>query len=99
MDRTPEEDEDELPGGDGSPPMDFVTFVLSMSTSCMVALGEIAGPDGEAGADLALARQTIEILELLEERTRGNLSGEEEKILAHVLPDLRQRFRAKHAAG
>ena len=99
MDRAPEEDDEELPGGDGSPPMDFITFVLSMSTSCMVALGEIAGPDGEGETDLALARQTIEILDLLEDRTRGNLTGEEEKVLGHVLVDLRQRFRAKHAAG
>lgn len=89
------DDEDELPGGDGAPAIDFATFVLSMSTSCMIALGEIAGPDGNVASDLPLARQTIEILDMLEDRTKGNLTGEEEKILTHVLEDLRRRYRAK----
>ena len=61
----------------------------------MIALGEIAGPDGNVGSDLPLARQTIEILDMLEDRTRGNLTGEEEKIHTHALDDLRRRYRAK----
>lgn len=80
-----------LPGGDGAPAIDFVTFVLSLSSTCMVQLGEITGPDG-ATADLAGARQTVEILELLEEKTRGNLAGEEERVLDHVIEDLRHRY-------
>jgi hypothetical protein len=80
-----------LPGGDGTPPIDFTTFVLSMSSTAMIQLGEIEGPDGPA-ADLSMARHTIEILELLDDKTRGNLGGDEERVLHHVLDDLRTRY-------
>lgn len=79
---------------DAIPPIDFNTFVLSMSTACMAQLGEVAGPDG-AALDLAMAKQTIEILEMLEEKTRGNLSGEEERILTQVLSDLHDAYDRK----
>ncbi len=88
-----------LPGGEGETPIDFATFVLSMSASCMIQLGEIAAPDGETSTDLTMARHTIEILTVLEQKTRGNLSGEEEKVLLHVLEDLRARYVAKHRAA
>jgi hypothetical protein len=76
------------------PPIDFTTFVLSMSTACMACLGDIAGPDGTQ-ADLAMAKQTIEILEMIESKTHGNLSGEEERILTQVLSDLREAYERK----
>ncbi len=79
---------------DEYPPIDFNTFVLSMSTACMAHLGEVEG----AGADpvnLPMAKQTIEILEMLEEKTAGNLSGEEERILGQVLGELRDAYDAK----
>ena len=88
-------DEAELPGGDGAPPIDFTTFVLSMSTSAMIQLGELASPDGHAHEDLAMAKNTIEILQVLEDKTRGNLSGEEERVLHHVVDDLRARYVKK----
>lgn len=84
-----------LPGGDGTPGIDFVTFVLSMSSTAMIQLGEIEGPEGPA-PDLAMARHTIEILQILDEKTSGNLSGEEEQVLHHVIDDLRARYLAKH---
>ena len=80
-------------GGDGTPPIDFATFVLSLSATCMIQLGEIESPDAEA--DLVGARNTIEILQVLDGKTRGNLSGEEERVLGHVLADLRSRYLAK----
>jgi hypothetical protein len=79
--------------GDGTPPIDFATFVLSLSATCMIQLGEIESPDAEA--DLVGARHTIEILQVLDGKTRGNLSGEEERVLGHVLADLRSRYLAK----
>lgn len=79
------------------PPIDFNTFVLSMSTACMSHLGEIASPDGR-GDDLAMAQQTIEILEMLEEKTRGNLTGEEERLLTQVLSDLHDALDRKGGA-
>jgi hypothetical protein len=83
-------------GGDDEaiPPIDFNTFVLSMSTACMAQLGEMSGPEG-ALVDLAMAKQTIEILEMLESKTRGNLTGEEERILTQVLSDLREAYERK----
>lgn len=97
-----EDDLAPLPGGDGAPPIDFATFVLSLSATCMIQLGEIEGPDAAGGAgalDLVGARNTIEILQTLDRKTRGNLSGEEERVLGHVLGDLRQRYLAKLAAA
>jgi hypothetical protein len=78
------------------PPIDFNTFVLSMSTACMACLGEVEGPrDTGAGVDLPMAKQTIEILEMLEEKTQGNLTGEEERLLTQVLSDLREAYEQK----
>lgn len=84
-----------LPGGDGTPAIDFATFVLSLSATCMIQLGEIEGPEGVGGVDLAAARHTIEILQVLDRKTRGNLAGDEERVLGHVLGDLRRRYLAK----
>lgn len=75
------------------PPIDFTTFVLSLSTACMTHLGEVEG--GGDGVNLPMAQQTIEILELLEAKTTGNLTGEEERILEQVLADLREAYAAK----
>jgi hypothetical protein len=82
-----EADADELPR------IDFATFVVSLSHGGMMHLGDIAEPGGAVTEpDLVLARQTIDILEMLEEKTRGNLTGEEERMLSHALGELRQRF-------
>lgn len=81
-----------LPGGDDAPPIDFTTFILSMSTSGMIQLGEIADPDGRTTLDFDGARHTIEILQLLDRKTEGRLTGEEDRMLAHVIEDLRARY-------
>ncbi len=80
--------------GDGDlPHLDFATFVVSLSHSALVHLGDAADPSGaESAPNLELARQTIDVLGLLEEKTRGNLTGEEERILSLSLYDLRLRF-------
>lgn len=93
-----DDDDGPLPGGEGEAPIDFTTFVLSLSTSCMIQLGEIADPDGGTSTDLDQARQTIEILQMLDEKTEGRLTGEEDRMLSHVITDLRRLYRAKHAA-
>jgi len=79
---------------DGSiPEVDFVTFVVSLSTNALVSLGLLPRPDtGEKKCDLPLARQTIDILALLQQKTKGNLTGEEERILDTVLYDLRMTY-------
>jgi len=81
-------------GGDGAlPHVDFATFILSLSHSVLMHLGE--APDPETGVlerNLPLARQTIDLITMLEEKTRGNLVGDEERLIAQILFDLRMRF-------
>jgi len=76
-----------------APSIDFNTFVLSLSTSALMCLGKL--PDAEdATVNLAHAKQSIDCIALLEEKTRGNLTGEEERLISEVLYDLRLRFVA-----
>jgi len=77
-------------------PLDFGTFVLSIGSSALVHLGEIQHPDTEqARENLLLARQTIDLLAMLEEKTRGNLTDEEVRFLGDLLSDLRLKFVEK----
>lgn len=86
------ESNDELEDQD-APAIDFNTFVLSLSASVLISLGvEVDGV--KAPPDLAVARHTIDCLLLLERKTAGNLTGEEERLLGHVLDDLRAKLRA-----
>jgi hypothetical protein len=77
-------------------PIDFNTFVLSLSASAAMHLGLAPNPmTGQAEVSLPLARQTIDLLTLLESKTEGNLTGEEERLLAQVLYDLRMQYVAR----
>lgn len=75
-------------------PIDFYTFVLSLASSAFVHLGDAPHPEtGEpAPANLPLAKQAIDILAMLRDKTRGNLTSEEERFLENLLTDLRFRF-------
>lgn len=85
-------DPDEV-AGDGIPGIDFVTFVLSLSHSAYLHLGDAPNPlSGKVERNLTMARQTIDLLGLLEQKTQGNLTGEEERVLEQVLYELRLRF-------
>ena len=76
--------------------VDFGTFVLSLGSSALVHLGEINHPDtDQASENLLLARQTIDLLAMLEEKTQGNLTGEETRFLSDLLADLRLKFVEK----
>ena len=75
------------------PQIDFATFVLSLSHSALMHLGEVPHPDTDKVVrDLPLAKQNIDLLNLLEEKTKGNLTGDEERLLHQVLFDLRMRY-------
>jgi hypothetical protein len=76
------------------PRIDFSTFVLSLAASAMVQLGMAPGPEGETREtpDLALARQAIDTLEMLQDKTRGNLDADEERLLQSVLYEVRMSF-------
>ncbi len=80
-------------------PVNFSSFLVSLASSAMVHLGETPDPTGgKAGLDLVLARNTIDLLGLLKEKTKGNLDPEEGKLLDALLFDLRTRFVAKTKA-
>jgi hypothetical protein len=75
------------------PEITFPNFVISLSTSALIQLGEIEDPTvGKAEKNLPLAKQTIDIIGMLKEKTKGNLSGDEEKLIDYVLYDLRMRY-------
>lgn len=82
------------PAGDHAlPALDFPTFILSLSHSALVHLGDAPDPStGTHEVNLHLARQVIDTVALLQEKTRGNLTGAEERVVDQVLYDLRMRF-------
>lgn len=72
------------------PEINFPTFIMSLNASALVHLGVLDNPaTGKKENNLALAKQTIDILCMLEEKTRGNLSKDEESMLKNILYDLR----------
>lgn len=83
----------ETKGADDLPAIDLSTFVLSLSHSALVHLGEAPDPTGGGTqVSLPLARQTIDLLSLLQEKTKGNLNGSEEQMMDQVLFELRMRY-------
>jgi len=72
------------------PEINFAAFIFSLNTSVLVHLGIIDDPaSGKKVKNLTLAKQTIDILGMLEEKTRGNLTKDEKSMLKHILYDLR----------
>ena len=72
------------------PEINFATFVASLNASVLLHLGAIEDPSsGTKNKDLPMAKQTIDILSMLQEKTAGNLSEEEENLLKNILYDLR----------
>lgn len=75
------------------PLIDLPTFILSLSHSALMHLGEAPSPeDGRIERNLPLAKQNLDLLLLLEEKTRGNLTGDEERLLSQVIFDVRMRY-------
>jgi uncharacterized protein DUF1844 len=88
-----------MPDDPKRPRLDFNAFVLSLGSSALIHLGE--APDPVSGKtqdpDLPLAQQSIDLLALLQEKTRGNLTEEEARFLDTLLYDLRVRYVAASA--
>jgi Domain of unknown function (DUF1844) len=76
------------------PPLTFAAFVFSLASSAAIHFGDLPDPvtGSKAEPNLEGAAQMIEILTLLEEKTRGNLTAEERQLLEQVLYELRMRF-------
>ncbi len=76
------------------PELSFTAFVVSLATTAAIHFGDLADPEsGQRGApNLDGVKQMIDILSLLEQKTRGNLTAEERQVLEQVLYELRMRF-------
>lgn len=71
----------------------FSTFILSLSTSALVNLGELPDPlNNEKDVNLPLAKQTIGLIEMLMEKTKGNLTEDENRLIEGILYDLRLKY-------
>ncbi len=78
------------------PPIDFPSYLLSYYTQGLVLLGEVPNPyTNKKEEDVEAARHTIDILTMLEQKTKGNLTKEEQQLLETVLYELRMKFMAK----
>jgi len=80
-------------GAQQLPLLDFSSFILSLSSSAMIHFGEIPDPmSGRKQKNLAAARQTIDIIGMLQEKTRGNLEEHEQRLVDNVLYELKMRY-------
>ena len=78
------------PRGGPLPKIDFSTFVFSLNSSALVHMGLLEEPSTQTRMqNLPLAKQTIDILAMLEEKSRGNLTEDEDRMLKNILYDLR----------
>jgi hypothetical protein len=83
-----------------APSPGFLDLVRSLQFGAMMSLGMVQGPDGKRSpVDLAAARDAIDILDVLKEKTKGNLTAEEDGVLAEGLYVLQMGFLAARNAG
>ncbi|MCK5836407.1 MAG: DUF1844 domain-containing protein [Desulfobacula sp.] len=76
-----------------SPKIDFSSFILSLYSSGLVQLGKVEDPStGGKKINLGLAKDTIDMIAMLEEKTKGNLTGEETNLLKALLSEIRIAF-------
>jgi hypothetical protein len=81
----------ENPAGTG--PIDFTAFLLGLASTALIHMGASPHPEtGRIQRDEVLARQSLDLLAMLKEKTRGNLSVEEERLFSTLLTDLRLKF-------
>ncbi len=75
------------------PKIDFSSFILSLYSSGLVQLGTVEDPStGKKTKDLEIAKHTIEMIAMLQEKTSGNLTGDEENLLKALLSELRMAY-------
>ena len=76
--------------------IDFSTFIMSLTSSAFYHLGDIADPEtGKTETNLPAVQQTIDMLIMLKEKTQGNLTEEEAKLLEQLVYELQMKFVAK----
>ena len=75
------------------PEINFSTFIISLSTQALMHLGEIANPISEkVEIDVPVAKQMIDILAMLKDKSRGNLNASEDRLMEDILFDLRMKY-------
>jgi hypothetical protein len=73
--------------------VDFPTLIMSFASAAMISMGAVPDPmTGATVRDLVVAKQNIDIISLLKEKTRGNLTRDEETLLENILYELRMAF-------
>jgi hypothetical protein len=90
-----EKQQDKFSGGEGAPlpDIDFSTFIFSLSSSAILHLGLMENPYTKTiDKNLLLAKQTIDIISMLKDKTKGNLSDEEENLITNLLTELRFKY-------
>ncbi|MDL2314066.1 DUF1844 domain-containing protein [Desulfovibrio sp. OttesenSCG-928-C14] len=76
--------------------MDFATFILSMASSALVQLGEVPNPEtGKSEENLKLAKHSIDIIQMLQDKIQNGLSEEETRLLEGILYELRLKYVIK----
>ena len=88
-----EKQKDKFFEGTPLPDFDFSTFIFSLSSSAILHLGLMENPYTKTiEKNLPLAKQTIDIISMLKDKTKGNLSDEEENLITHLLTELRFKY-------
>jgi len=85
--------ENDASGPSDYPQVNFTNFVISLSTSCLFQFGDFPEYEGgKAEKNLPAAKQTIDILDMLNEKTKGNLDQNEANLIQGVLYELKMRY-------
>jgi len=82
-----------------APPITFATFVLSLSQAVMDQVGQAEAQPAQAEQHFLMAKQSIDLLEMLECKTKGNLDDEESKLLSTLLYEIRMSYLAATRKG
>lgn len=75
------------------PPVNFSTFLISLAGTALVHMGEVDDPHGQV--DLNLARQTIDVIGMLAEKTKGNLDPDEQRLLDAIRSELHTKYNSR----
>lgn len=82
----------EAPGDDNLPQINFLSFIGSLGATALMELGEKISPDHDERKDLPAAKQMIDLIDLIKEKTKGNLEKEESDMLDNLLYNLKVRY-------
>lgn len=75
------------------PPVEFSGFIVSLAQAALMQLGDLPDPTtGETSRDMDQARYSIDLIDMLSQKTKGNLTDEEQTLISRVLSDLKLRF-------